>query len=127
MNQFLNPSKNEIHSIFGDHTFQSNWSIFITSHCIGKLTSSILNPSTQHLIDAIVFILKEKATFVFLGVSEIRDLEVFCKDNTTIQWIGLIFDDVVESLDTLIKILSFVTWYQLARLVFETTCIFILK
>lgn len=65
--------------------------------------------------------------FIFLRKTKISDLVMLSKNNTTIEWIGLILDYIVESLDTIINIFALVLGSCVARLILEGSSVFILE
>jgi len=115
----LNPTENEIHSLFRYDALQSYWRILVITDSLGKVTCAVLDPSTKHLVNSIVFILKEKTRLILLRIAKISNLIMLRENNTMIKWIGLILDNSVEPFDAIINILSLFLGCSVARLVLE--------
>lgn len=65
--------------------------------------------------------------FILLRKTKISDLVMLGKNNTSIEWISLILDDIVETFDAIINIFALVLGSCVARLILEGSCIFILE
>lgn len=121
------PPKYEIHSLLGHHTLKCDWSILIITHCLAKISRTILNPPSKHLINCIVLVLQEEARLILLGKSEIRDLVVLCENDATIKRIGLILNDIMEAFNAIIHVLALILGSRVARLVLEIARVAVLK
>jgi hypothetical protein len=74
-----------------------------------------------------MLILQEMSLFILFRESKISNLVMLGKNNTTIEWIGLILDDIEETLDTIINIFALVLSSCVARLILEGSSVFILE
>lgn len=61
-----------------------------------------------------MLILKVQTAFIFLGETEINNLIVVSVNYSSIEWIGFVFNYMVESLDAFVNILLFIVCNQVA-------------
>lgn len=74
-----------------------------------------------------MLVLQEKSALIFFGETKINDLIMVSENNTSIEWIGFVLDDTVESLNAIVDIPLLILSIRVAGLVLEITSVLVLE
>lgn len=74
-----------------------------------------------------MLVLQEKSALIFFGKTKINDLIMVGENNTSIEWVGFVLDDTVESLDAIVNVPLFILGIRIAGLVLEITSVLVLE